>query len=189
MKKGFTDASIAKLKVNKYSLIEILRFAQNEKSVESLFLYERNRKMSLYDLIKNRRTVRKFKNKEVLESDLIKMIEGARLSPSAANLQSLRYMMVTSEDVRRELYPHIKYAGYTPEWNPTFEETPTAFLVVLNDNQIRPTEKSECDSGLAMMSISLLAEDLGYGSCIFGAIDRYQIKSVLGIDDKFDIMY
>ena len=145
--------------------------------------------MSLYDLIKKRRTVRKFTTQQISEDDVLKLIDAARLSPSAANLQSLKYMAVTDEGIRKDLYPYIKYAGYTPEWNPTFEETPTAFLIVLNDTDIRATESSQCDSGIAMMSISLLAEDMGLGSCIFGAIDRPHIKKVLGIDDKFDIMY
>ena len=145
--------------------------------------------LSLYDLIKKRRTVRKFKNEQVSESDLIKLVDAARVSPSAANMQSLKYMIVTSRDARNKMYPYVKYAGYTPEWDPTFEETPTAFLVVLNDTKIRATENSQCDSGLAMMSISLLAEDMGLGTCIFGAIDRTKIKEMLKIDEGLDIMY
>jgi nitroreductase len=69
------------------------------------------------------------------------MIDCARVAPYGANLQPLKFKIVTDEGVRRKMFEHIKYAGYIPEWNPTFEESPTAFIVVVNDTEIKPTDK------------------------------------------------
>ena len=55
--------------------------------------------------------------------------------------------------------------------------------------KIKPTEKSECDSGAAVMSMSLVAEELGLGSCWLGAIDRAEIKEILALPEHLDVTY
>jgi len=50
--------------------------------------------MAIYDLILKRRTIRKFKPKKVPRVILKKLINAARISPSAANLQFLEYLVV-----------------------------------------------------------------------------------------------
>ncbi len=145
--------------------------------------------MNVFEAIKSRRTVRRFKQAEVSHDDLLKMIDGARLAPYAANLQPLKFSIVTDEETRKELFPYIKYAGYIKEWDPTFEETPPAFIVVFNDTAIKPTDKSECDSGAAIMTMCLAAKELGLDTCWLGAIDRTAIKSILKAPDSLDITY
>lgn len=146
--------------------------------------------MDICTALKNRRSVRSFKNEPIEREKLVKMIDLARLSPSGANLQSLKYMIITEEDVRRELFPFIAYAGYTPEWNPEFCQTPTAFIAVFNDTTIRPTaEMAQCDCGIAMMSITLAAYEMGIDSCLLGAIKREEIVKVLGTGEDYNLMY
>lgn len=145
--------------------------------------------MTVYEAIKSRRSIRKFKQDEIGHGELMQLIDCARLAPYGANLQPLKFKIVTDEETRRKLYPLIKYAGYIPDWNPTFDECPTAFIAIINDTQIKPTDKSECDSGAAIMSMCLAAEEMGLGTCWLGAIDRDGIKNVLALDDQFDITY
>lgn len=145
--------------------------------------------MTVYDAIKERRTARLFNDNPVSYETIMKLIDGARLSPAAANLQPLKYGIITDVELRKQMYPHVRYAGYINDWNPCFEESPKAFIAVLCDPSIRHTDKSECDSGIAMMAISLLAHEEGLGSCIIGSIDRKDIKKILGIGDELDLMY
>ena len=145
--------------------------------------------MTIYEAIKTRRTARLFNEKPVSPETLLKLIDGARLSPAAANLQPLRYAIITDEEIRRKFYPHVRYAGYIKDWDPTFEESPRAFIAVLCDPSVRPTAKSECDCGIAIMAITLLAHEEGLGSCIIGSFDKKDIKEILGIGDELDIMY
>lgn len=146
--------------------------------------------MNVYDAVKSRRTVRRFKQEPIDRESIIKMIEGARVSPSAGNMQSLKYAIVDSIEERNAIFPYIKYAGYISEWNPEFDETPVAFIAVLNDVNIRKTNAvTECDSGIAMMAISLIAVEMGFDSCILGAIDRKKISEILGINPEYEILY
>ena len=145
--------------------------------------------MDIYKLLEGRRTVRRFKNKPVSEELLVKFVDMARRAPSAANLQSLKYKIITDEALRREMFPYIKYAGYIPEWESSFETTPTSFIVLLNDTEIRPTEKSEVDAGISLMSLTLTAEAEGLASCIIGSVNRTQVKKLLAIPETLDILY
>ena len=145
--------------------------------------------MEFNELIKKRRTIRKFKAMPIEEDTLLSLIDIARVSPSAANLQSLKYCVITDEKTRLELYPFIKYAGYTPEWEMPFEITPTAFIALINDTDIRPDEKSEVDAGISLMALSLACEDIGLGSCIIASVNRDEASKILGLDEKHHILY
>ncbi len=145
--------------------------------------------MDIYKLLQDRRTVRKFKNEPVDKSLLIKFVDMARIAPSAANLQSIKYAIVTDEVTRREIFPYIKYAGYTPEWVNTFDITPTSFIVLLNDTEVRPTTKAEVDAGISLMSLTLTAEAEGLASCIIGSVNRAKVKEILALSEKLDILY
>lgn len=145
--------------------------------------------MTVYEAIKQRRTVRKFKQDSLKKDDIMQIIDSARLAPTAANIQPLKFSVIVSEEKRLEMFPHIKYAGYLPDWNPEFSQCPPVFIAVLNDTRLKPTEKSECDSGAAIMSMCLAAEELGLGSCWLGAIDRVRIKEILSLPEYLDITY
>lgn len=145
--------------------------------------------MNVYDAVKSRRTIRKFKQEPIKKEDIIQIIDCARLAPYGANLQPLKFAVIEDEAQRRAIFPMIKYAGYLSDWNPEFRECPPVFIAVLNDTSLKPTDKAECDSGAAVMSMILAAEELGINTCWLGAIDRRGIKQALGIDDKYDITY
>ncbi len=145
--------------------------------------------MTVYEAVKARHTIRKFSQEQPKRDDLLQIIDCARLAPCGANMQPLKYAIVTDEEKRRSLYPFIRYAGYLKDWNPTFEECPPAFIVIVNDTGIRPTASCECDSGIALMSMSLAAQELGYGSVCLGGIDRKEIKEALRLDEKYDVAY
>ncbi|MCD7750653.1 MAG: nitroreductase family protein [Lachnospiraceae bacterium] len=145
--------------------------------------------MTVYEAVKARHTIRKFTQEKPAREDLLQIVDSARLAPYGANMQPLKYAIVTDEEKRRELYPFIKYAGFLKDWDPKFEECPTAFIAILNDTSIKPTAKSECDSGIALASMCLAAQELGYGSVCLGAINRAEIKRVLDLDGKYDVTY
>lgn len=144
--------------------------------------------MTVIEAVQARRTIRKYTAEPVKPEDIAKIIECARLAPYGANLQPLKFAVITDETERKALYPFIQYAGYL-DWNPSFEECPKAFIVILNDTSIKPTDKTECDSGAAGMSICLCATELGLGSVWLGAINRKAIKETLGLDEKYDVTY
>ena len=61
--------------------------------------------MNILDAIKSRRTIRKFKQDSLGNNDILDIIDAARLAPTGANLQSLKYMIVTDEKTRKQMFP------------------------------------------------------------------------------------
>lgn len=64
--------------------------------------------METQEAIRERRSIRKYKNKEVPEEAVNELLEAARLAPSGVNCQPWRFVVVKSEEGRKEL------AGATP---------------------------------------------------------------------------
>ena len=54
--------------------------------------------MEFKNVILGRRSIRRFKQKPINKEILLKLIEAARLAPSAGNIQPLKYLIVTEKD-------------------------------------------------------------------------------------------
>ncbi|AKL97913.1 nitroreductase family protein [Endomicrobium proavitum] len=62
----------------------------------------------LLDIIKQRRSVRKFNPEPVADTDVRTIIEAATMAPSATNSQNWRFIAIKSEDKRKELVCSIE---------------------------------------------------------------------------------
>ena len=143
--------------------------------------------MSVYETILKRRTVRKFKQQKIDRSILEKLIDAARLAPSAMNLQPVKYVIVDDAEKAARVFESVKWAGYiAPEGNPAPDERPVAFIVVLEDTELR-RNGFDLDIGAAVQNILLVAAEQGIGTCWMGAIDRDAIRLTLAIPGRYTI--
>jgi len=140
----------------------------------------------IYEKMVSRRTIRKYTEKEVPKEVLIKCVDAARLSPSGANLQPLKYVIVNDHRVADEVFSALRYAGYIPGYHHGEKEKPKAYIVILLDKNIRRDPGH--DAGIAAMSICSVAHDEGLGSCILGAIDRQSLREILNVPSDLDII-
>src|ERR1035437_3841914 len=120
----------------------------------------------LSELIKKCRSYRRFYQEEtIVRKDLLDMIDGARLSASARNFQSLKYISSNDTTTNALIYPSLAWAAYLKDWpGPDEGERPSAYIIMLNDNEI--TNNYFCDHGIAVQSILLTAVEKGLGGCI-----------------------
>lgn len=141
--------------------------------------------MDIAEFIKSRRTIRKFSEKPLSANQLTSYVDAARLAPSAANLQPLKYIAVQSKQMADKMFPLLKWAGYlAPKYNPTENERPAAYIVVCADRDI--SQKGyDMDVGAAVENIILTALADGVGACWIGSIDREEIAKLLGIPQTF----
>ncbi len=142
--------------------------------------------MNVFDLNAQRRTVRKFTQQPIAEDFLKKLVDAARVCPSAANLQPLRYRIVSGKAECDALFPCLRWAGYLPNGTPEEQERPTAYIIVAQDMNARPTESSY-DVGAAMMAMTLCAQEAGIGCCWFGSVDRAKIQQMYRLDESLKI--
>jgi len=140
----------------------------------------------IYEKIKSRRTIRKYARKDVPEEVLLKCVDAARLSPSGANRQPLKYIIVNDQELLKEVFSTLSWAGYLLDYKPSEEEMPRAYIVILLDKSLRKNPGH--DAGIAAMSVSIVAYDEGLGSCILGSVDREKLREVLNVPDGLDIV-
>ncbi len=143
--------------------------------------------MTVKELIKKRRTIRKFLQKPISEKQLATYIEAARLCPSAANLQPLKYAIVSNKENTDKVFSMLKWAGYLKgEYTPKEDERPTAYIVVCVDTNISKANY-DMDVGAAVENIILSALEDGVGSCWLASVDRPKLKTMLNLPDNLEI--
>jgi nitroreductase len=115
------------------------------------------------------------------------LIEAARLSGSAKNMQPLKYMLFNNAADCERIFPTLAWAGYLKEWHgPQEGEKPTAYIVQLGDLDL--TNDWWCDDGIAAQSMMLTAVEAGFGGCIIGSVQRAKLREILDISERFDII-
>lgn len=143
----------------------------------------------LYDLIRKNRSYRRFDETYLIdETTLRELVELARLSPSAANRQPLKYRLITDAETRAKVFPLLRWAGYLKTWpGPAEGERPTAYIVVLGDTSITPNVG--VDPGIAMQSIMLGATEKGLGGCIIASFDKEALRQMLQVPERYELLY
>ncbi|BCW99718.1 MAG: nitroreductase [Armatimonadota bacterium] len=142
----------------------------------------------LKDLILKNRSYRRFQQeRSVPVQTLRELVELARFSPSAANLQPLKFLLVCSPEACARVFPTLAWAGYLQDWDgPAEGERPSAYIVILGDTRIRA--HIDCDHGIAAQSIMLGAVERGLGGCMIGSVDRERLRQELDIPAHFEIL-
>lgn len=140
------------------------------------------RTMRIKDVIEKRRSIRKFKDKRVSYDDLKDLVKAARLAPSAANKQPIEYVIVDDPKLEKEMFAYVHWAGYL-DWDPSEDERPRAYIVILVDKE-KQTASYKYDVGAAAENICLMAVTKGLGTCLLGAIEKQEIRSLLNVPEE-----
>ncbi len=142
----------------------------------------------LRDLIISNRSCRRFHEDAAVERrTLEELVDLARLSASAANLQPLKYVLSCEPQENAEIFPLLKWAAYLKEWaGPAPGERPSAYVIVLGDTQI--SKSFGCDYGIAAQSILLGAREKGLAGCMIGLINREELRETLAIPPRYEIL-
>jgi len=140
------------------------------------------------EIIKKRRTIRRFKQKPIEKNILLELIEYARLAPSAANLQPLKYLILNNKKLMDDFFPLLSWAAYLGEEGPPPEaQKPTAYIIALNDKNIN-SRFAWIDMGAAFENMLILATAYGIGSCWIDSVKRESAYKILNIPEHLEIL-
>lgn len=141
--------------------------------------------MEVSEVIKARRSIRKFNSKRVDRKSLEELVDYARLAASGRNKQPLEYVIVDRPKVEKEFFNYTSWAG-SVDWFPSMEDRPRAYIVILANTSIEETT-DDLDTGLAAANICLGAVDKGLGTCPLGALEEDDIKKLLDIPVDYEV--
>ena len=140
--------------------------------------------MTTYELLRRRRSIRRFKSDPVPQEILEKIADSGRYAPSGMNMQPLEFIIINHPDVVTKLYEHTLWARYLPPeiGHPPSGKHPTAFIVILINEQKSPATPSH-DVGAAVENMILVALENSIGSCWIASVTRNEVKKLLSIPD------
>ena len=134
---------------------------------------------NLLDLIKTRRSVRKYKDKHVERDKIKKIMEAARWAPSSHNSQPWKFFVIENKGKEEALVD----ATYGQEF------VGDAPIIILACGDHNKSEDCEADTALAIENLVLEAHNLGLGTCIIGYFDREIAKSIFKLEEDLTVYY
>jgi nitroreductase len=149
--------------------------------------------MNVYEAIKKRRSIRRFKNKAVPYAALEKCIDAARLAPSGRNQQLCEYIVINDDKVLPGIFENIGGSAKLPpdKGGPKPEQSPKAYTIVMINKtleaDINRRRVTLIDVGLAAENTMLAAVEQGLGCCPILMFNEGDIKMLLGIPVGHDI--
>lgn len=143
--------------------------------------------MIFLDLVKQRRSVRKFLSKPIERELIEQCIEAARLAPSACNAQPWKFVVIDEptlkDKVAKETY------GLLDSFNKFTQQAPVIVVIVAENPNItsrmgtlmKNIEFPLIDIGITAEHFCLQATELGLGTCMIGWFKEKPIKELLNI--------
>lgn len=140
------------------------------------------------NLVVRGRSYRRFDQSHAVdERTLIDLVDVARLCPSAANRQPLKYRIAWTAEENARIFPHLRWAAALRDWKgPAEGERPTAYIVVLGD--IGLAARFSLDCGIAAQTLRLAAAEAGLGGCMVAAFDQEGLRQTLQLPKHLEVL-
>lgn len=139
--------------------------------------------MDFYDVIRTRRSVRSYKNEPVPAATLRRVLEAARLAPSANNLQPWKFIVIRDEQLRKK----VAEISFSQSF---IAEAPVVIVCCgkrYHDSYSWIADHMYLvDVTIATDHLTLAARNEGLGTCWIGAFDRDALKRLLTIPEDHD---
>jgi len=136
--------------------------------------------MEILEIIKKRRSIRKFLSKPIPEKVIDKLIESLIWAPSAKNLQSRKFYFVFNQEIKEKLVAATFGQNF-------INQAPLVIVGCTNDKtNNQHTKKGEnlysiCDVSLSIQNLMLLAYSESLGSVWVGAFDEERVIEILNL--------
>lgn len=136
----------------------------------------------LIDAIRGRRSVRRFKSDPIPDPTIGRILECARLAPSAGNVEPWFFYVVKNADTKQQI------AEVSAKW---IAQAPVILVVTANygEEQLAFGERGKNvyvlqDTAAATQNILLAAYGFGIGSCWVGKFDEQTIRQILHLNEE-----
>ncbi len=139
--------------------------------------------MHVFDAISARYSVRRYEDRVVEPEKLERIMEAARLAPSASNRQEWRFVVARDHDRRQQLMEAASNQEFVGEAPVVIVACAKTDGHVMRCGQLCYT----IDVAIALEHIALQAVEEGLGTCWIGSFDEVAVKELLGIPATDDV--
>lgn len=138
--------------------------------------------MDVYEIIKKRRSLRSYKSEPVEEEKIHRILDAARLAPSAANRQPVYFVVIKDDKIKHQLK-----MAYNEKW---FYTAPIIICVCSIPEKAwkRSDGKNyaDIDAAIAMDHLILAATNEGLATCWVAAFKVHLVKSILNLPSEIE---
>jgi nitroreductase len=140
--------------------------------------------MDVHEAVRKRKSVRSYRDKEVEQEKLMRILEAARLAPSASNKQEWRFVVVKDKEKREKLSDAARGQSFVAE-------APVVIACCAKTDYHEMTCGQLCypiDVAIAIDHMTLAAVEEGLGTCWIGAFFENKVKDILNIPDDIRVV-
>jgi nitroreductase len=148
------------------------------------FSKQRGGSVDLFDVIKNRCSIRSFRKKPVEEEKIKKILEAAAFAPSAGNTQEWRFIKIKNQKSKIKIAEAALGQMF-------IAKAPIVIVLCADLLEIemaygnRGVEVySLLDCGMAAQNLMLSATALGLGTCPVGGFDEEEVRKILSLPEN-----
>jgi nitroreductase len=160
--------------------------------------------MDVFEAIRNRRSIRRYKTDPVDDETVNKVLEAAHWAPSWGNTQCWRFIVVRDSGIKNEIADNLLKIKVDNELVENAAATAVRRAPVLlvvcaemgkagyTQEGVMVTDKGECwymfDIALAVENMTLAAHALGLGTVIVGGFDAASTARILDVPDGYKVV-
>ena len=146
--------------------------------------------MDFEALQRQRKSCRAFAPKPVPRELLTRLVDTARLSPSACNSQPWHFIVVDGAEAKANMVDALVDDGLTG--CPWGDKVPAFILICEEKAQLKPAVGdrygsqyfSQMDIGMAAMALCYEATSMGLGTCLIGTMNQAKLHQSFGIPEE-----
>ncbi|KEI09207.1 nitroreductase family protein [Clostridium botulinum] len=145
--------------------------------------------MEFYDVVKKRKSIKKFEQETIERDKLLKIIDMAMRAPSWKNMSPYKFIIVESENIKQDIANAIE--NRTSAAAESIINSPMTIVAVADPDVSGDVDGKEMyliDTAIAMEHLVLGATDVGYGTCWIAAFDENKVKETLKIPENLRVV-
>jgi nitroreductase len=142
---------------------------------------------NVFDCIRTRRSIRKYKDKQVPWDNIVEIMQAAKFAPFAGNIMPCKLIVVKNEAKKKE----IAEACSQQYW---MEDAPIHIVVVYEPEKIERYYGTRGvrlygiqEMGAAIENMLLTAHALGLGACWIGTFDEDEIRRLCNLPEHVNV--
>jgi nitroreductase len=142
--------------------------------------------MEFYDVIKTRRSIRKYKKEPVPDNSLNRILNSARLAPSGSNRQKWKYYVVKDQKMINKLASACGEQDWIAQAPVVIAAT--GWRLGYNRGGYMGEMSFIMDVAISFTHLILAARAENLGTCWIGDFDNEAVKKILGIKGEEEVV-